>query len=383
MTTTEASGDKTMVLAQLERVLASPAFRNSKRASSLLRHIVERTVDGRAGEIRERSLGVEVFGRAADYDNTEDPVVRTSASEVRKRIAQYYDQPVHGQELRIDLPPGTYVPEFRTPVTVSAPVEVIATEVREARLERGDATVSRRGWATGGLGVVCLAALLLWRPWVRADALEEFWRPYLNDGSPVIICLSVPMNADSPDPAPRGPRLIAWPDTTASMQVGHLLGSLHQPIEVRSRESVTFEDLRNRSAVLIGAFNDIWTLRLTENLRFEFRRDGNLRWIQDNKNAATRKWGADFSAPAASRHEYAMISRLLTGRSGQPVVAIAGLGGLGTEMAGEFVTSRTALADVAKRAADGWQSRNLQIVIGTEVIDGHAGPARIEAIESW
>src|ERR1035441_9064399 len=105
--------DHKAVREQLERMLESPLFRNSKRYPSLLRFLVERALDGNEGLLKERTLGVEVFHRAPDYDTNQDTVVRLTASEVRKRIAQYYHRPEHAGELQIDWRPGNYVPVFR------------------------------------------------------------------------------------------------------------------------------------------------------------------------------------------------------------------------------------------------------------------------------
>src|SRR5260370_12821349 len=67
------------IQAQLERILANPLFKNSKRYPSLLRYVVERTLDGHPGELKERTLGIEVFGRAPAYDTNLDPLVLTPA----------------------------------------------------------------------------------------------------------------------------------------------------------------------------------------------------------------------------------------------------------------------------------------------------------------
>src|ERR1700729_1397165 len=83
------------VRTQLTRLLANPLFLHSKHYPGLLRYVVTETLEGRGVHLKERALGVEVFGRSADYDTNADPVVRTSASEVRKRIAQYYHEPGH------------------------------------------------------------------------------------------------------------------------------------------------------------------------------------------------------------------------------------------------------------------------------------------------
>src|SRR4051812_20070629 len=78
------------VLAELDRVLASPVFRASRRCRDLLRAVTEHTVAGDVDRLKERVLGVEVFGRPPDYDTSQDPVVRASAAEIRKKLAQYY-----------------------------------------------------------------------------------------------------------------------------------------------------------------------------------------------------------------------------------------------------------------------------------------------------
>src|ERR1700693_5585630 len=107
---------------QLTLLLASPLFNHSKHYPSLLRYVVNETIEGRGGHLKERALGVEVFGRDADYDTNADPVVRTSACEVRTRIAQYYHEPGHEVEIRIALPAGSYVPEFRFAAVGPRPV---------------------------------------------------------------------------------------------------------------------------------------------------------------------------------------------------------------------------------------------------------------------
>jgi hypothetical protein len=76
----------------LERILASSVFRNSKRYSSVLKYIVERTIEGAGDQLKERTIGIEVFGRAPDYDTASDHAVRSAASEIRKRLAQYYQE---------------------------------------------------------------------------------------------------------------------------------------------------------------------------------------------------------------------------------------------------------------------------------------------------
>lgn len=116
--------DAVAVRAELERVLADPLFSNSKRCTSLLTYIVEKTLDG-AEELKERNIGTEVFGRAADYDTSQDPPVRIATAEIRKRLILYYNEAGAEQELRIVLPFHSYVAEFSFPEEKSVLLSVL------------------------------------------------------------------------------------------------------------------------------------------------------------------------------------------------------------------------------------------------------------------
>ncbi len=111
--TPTSDGDIKNVHDQLERILDDPHFKGSKRYTRFLLFVVEETLNGNSDGIKERSLGIAVFDRQADYDTNSDSIVRVAASEVRKRLAQYYDSPGRDHELRIELPPGSYSVEFR------------------------------------------------------------------------------------------------------------------------------------------------------------------------------------------------------------------------------------------------------------------------------
>lgn len=105
--------DKAKIRQQMNRLLGTSHFKNSRRYPLLFRFIVEEALEGRGQFLKERLLGVQVFDRPADYDTASDPIVRVTIAEIRKRIAQYYHEEAHDSELRIELLPGSYVPEFR------------------------------------------------------------------------------------------------------------------------------------------------------------------------------------------------------------------------------------------------------------------------------
>src|SRR6202451_221474 len=107
--------EKAAIEEQLERLLQNSHFSHSRRFPTFLRFVVRHTLAGQADALKERTLGIEIFGRSADYDTSSDPIVRVTAAEIRKRIAQYYQEPGHDLEIRLSLPAGSYVPQFHWP----------------------------------------------------------------------------------------------------------------------------------------------------------------------------------------------------------------------------------------------------------------------------
>src|SRR5271154_5466195 len=98
---------------ELSRVLSCHEFRLSKRSQDFVRYVVEHTLDGHADMLKERTIGIEVFGRSTSYEPSDDATVRVKAGDVRKRLGLYYAELGAQNPVRIELPAGTYVPEFR------------------------------------------------------------------------------------------------------------------------------------------------------------------------------------------------------------------------------------------------------------------------------
>jgi tetratricopeptide (TPR) repeat protein len=96
----------------LEKIVTSPQMESSPSLCRFLRYVVEETLAGRGGQIKEYSLGVEVFSRGDDFDPRVDPIVRVQARNLRARMAKYYEGPGATEPVLIDLPKRTYVPVF-------------------------------------------------------------------------------------------------------------------------------------------------------------------------------------------------------------------------------------------------------------------------------
>lgn len=147
------------VLAQLEAILADRRFASAERNAKFLRYVVERTLEGKSGEIKETVIAGEVYGRASDYDPKTDSIVRVEASRLRQKLRRYYENEGRSAPVRIHLPSGSYVPHFE------ASPGGVAGEPGLARpkpvLELASPPVGRRGrtlaWTT--VAVVMLAVL--------------------------------------------------------------------------------------------------------------------------------------------------------------------------------------------------------------------------------
>src|ERR1043165_2350590 len=105
----------------LEKIVTSPQLESSPSLCRFLRYVVEETLAGRGGLIKEYSLGAEVFSRGDDFDPRIDPIVRVQARNLRARMAKYYEGPGASESIVIELPKRTYVPVF----TTKAEVEVV------------------------------------------------------------------------------------------------------------------------------------------------------------------------------------------------------------------------------------------------------------------
>ncbi len=379
---------------QMELILAHPLFSHSKRYPTLFRYIVERTVEGRIDHLKERSLGVEVFGRDPSYSTNDDPVVRITAGEIRKRIAQYYHQPGHEHELRIDLPSGSYVAEFRLPLeteVISAPEPIVIAQT--ARLSSS--------WWLYLIAAAALAALAVSFTGLKPRTeLDRFWSPVVD--SPGSVLISIGGRHDPlPSVRPASPTStenvdvsvgemlrmdqVAFSDATTLSRLTGLLQAKGKTYHVRRTALTTLADLREGPTILIGGFNNDWTVRLGSQLRFTFEKEPVSKrcWIQDRRDPG-RSWVVDNTLPYLKLdRDYALISRIWDPTIGRVLLVAAGIANYGTLAAGEFLTDPSYMEAVAKQAPKNWDRKNVQIVIETNVINGNTGPPSIVATHFW
>jgi hypothetical protein len=151
---------------ELKSVLEGPFFVSSRRSQKFLTFVVENALERRFDQLKERTIGMELFARSADYDTNTDSIVRVTATDVRKRLFEHYSSAGRNARFRIELPQGSYIPEFQLrpemPPTgaaqAPASVPTSSTIQETAPAENPPPVAMRRPhW----LAFACLAALAL------------------------------------------------------------------------------------------------------------------------------------------------------------------------------------------------------------------------------
>ncbi len=407
--TAQREPDEHEVREQLSRLLANPYFSHSKRFPTFLRFVVEYTLAGDAENIKERILGIEIFGRDADYDTAADPIVRVTAAEIRKRVAQYYQEPAHEHELRIALPSGSYIPQFHWPRGANDPVlkeldlaaaEDIATSEanpvpRPARAHRHSPLVLALTCVVAG--ILSVGSVLLWQA-MHHTALDFFWRPVLSAKEPVLLCIADQLQyssmslRDAAEPTHQvvlsdNLTAVVMDDVYAIVKVAGVLQSNGKQYTVKGEGATNLEDLRNGPTVFIGAFDNAWTLRLTNPLRFHFANNADMSQheIVDSTNPAQTHWVVDRAVQMATHNyrDYAIVARFTDTNTGEPTVIVAGIGRGGTIVAGEFLADPGDLAQLQRAAQAAGDKKNMEIVLSTQIIDEKPGSPKMEATYFW
>jgi hypothetical protein len=415
----------------LSAILQSTYFQSSKQSQELLKYIVDQTLAGHLEMLKERIIGANVFSRRPDYDTNDDPIVRARAAEVRKRLALFY-QAAREEAVLISVPSGSFratlewagksaiqpppvpLPVLETTQPALEAARVPAPRQPEKPESPTSATKSRsRRWL---ILIVAFVVLLAWaaQHFLSSSgerAFNQFWSPVFDSSHPTLIyvgCNAVyelssayvdgyykqhprsrneEMGMESYIPLTEGTKIdvqdlfpakdtfVTIGDVAATTKIVSLLDHRNKQFDIRFGNDVAYGDLRENPTILIGAHNNAWTLTMTENLRYAF--DGHTGIV--DRSDPKRHWSAttDFA------EDYAIISRVLSSRTGTTVITAAGVGHAGTRAAAEFLTTPQSISALAKTLPQGWEKKNLQIVLHTTVINQLPSAPEVVAVYSW
>jgi len=208
---------------QLNKLIHSKSFRHASALQRLLQYLIFKALEDPFADIKEYTIGMEVFDRGPDYDPQSDTIVRVQIHRLRLKVKEYYEGEGIADPILVDIPKGHYIPtfEFRNGAVKANPTDSIAPENKEQTLPtvaaapppaqpQAPSTAKRFLSRTPALVVLVLLIFTVgifvgsrWQQWrggtsggaalgrapnaALRDAAVDFWRGFLgNDSSPVV-----------------------------------------------------------------------------------------------------------------------------------------------------------------------------------------------------
>jgi hypothetical protein len=414
----------------LNRLLKSQSFAKTKRVSRFLEFVCEQTFLGNAEKLNEYLIGVEVYERGPDFDPQQDAIVRVQAHEIRRRLKEYYQEEGIRDPVRVDFPPGHYVPVFSRSDALSAvPEQPIPIQQETAQPLTPNVSFYRRNKLVLALSFACvvLAALLIREryfvehiagkvPTPLPESMAWFWESFLPPAEPPLIVIpNHPMlrlahEGDSPATLAQSTlipkeKLPEFRDTihfrelkefnfvtslTDFTAVGEALGLLNfyelftrVGLKVRVKESrlVDYEMVKRGNTILLGG-NQSWSGRIFLNLEGFWFHAG----VITNKSPRSGElpvYKPEFDPITNSlRKDYALVLMLANEKKNQRILLIYGIYTQGSQAAIEYVTSEERLAELRKALTDlspdvGTTPRYFQVLLQTTVENYVPGKASL------
>jgi len=439
---------------ELRQIITSRHFRSSKRSQQFLEYVVEQKLVGNESIIKERLIGIYVFGRDNNYATGDDPVVRVQAGEVRRRLERYLAESKDEQGVIVELPTGTYVPVFRTRQVVATTevptsdltlVRQVGAEILPEPTDAGPdastdigiplpSTFSRQmlheaeassravlsakiiGFSLLLLLIGGVLGYLIHTPQHPTEAVTKFWGPILSSQKSIVINLgkpfvytpsahlfeeygkshpgvfekgvdrhNQPLPLDNSTPIKWGEMIPvsnsgpAVGGVRAGLMLTAFLGRFDKTFALRFGDEGSFLELRDSPSIIVGAMNNRWTTEIDGEFHFSIHDNNSYQYIEEA--GTKRTWRTEYSNRRTK--DYGLITREPVGDTGQFLLKIAGLQDGGTEAACELVTNPEMLQNVVRTLPPNWQTKNLQILVATDIIGRKAGPPQVVAAYVW
>ena len=398
------------VVTSLAHILESPSFRGSRRCCKFLEYSVQHVLKGAQDDLKERNIGVEALQRLPDYDTSEDAIVRVTANEVRKRLAQYYQREDAHTEPIIALPPGSYAVTFQWP----APSPLIP-----AVAEAAPPPKSRGALLLAGLLLLSAAILVVfigvpaWRghtqhvPVSKAKA-DPLWSHLFNPGQKTNIVISdavfreiqhvlgrdIPLSeylapgypgalvaGAKPEMQPLITFLGRQQTTSVGsatlgsrlVEFGHQMGGdavIRYPHHINAREFDT------DNFILLGSRLSVpWVEMFEPSLNFPLADDPVTHqfYLRNRKPQAGEQ--SEYRESPGRDQTYADIAVLPNLRGTGTVLILNGIDMVAAEAAGEFAMNGSLSAVVAEQ-----KGRAVEILVGVRAIGGTASGTQVVAI---
>jgi hypothetical protein len=281
------------------------------------------------------------------------------------------------------------------------PQHPVASENPSGDSKRELARSAIYNWLLTAVALFFAALLGFWIGHVRTpspavrqsepSSLARFWEPITATSSRVTYCLGVPTDSVDlqsrtvpPIPVGESASLNVYDVITLARSIAPLVPKSGE-FRVLAASDTGFAQLREGPFVLIGAFDNPWTMRITQDLPIGFEYDNrHVREVVDRTTSPKKNWMLEWQVPGKSlARDYAVVARIRDKVTGEPVIILAGILGEGTEAASEVVSNPAYLDAVLQKAPKNWEKLNLEAVIEANVIEGHPGPPTVVAVRTW
>lgn len=279
----------------VERVLQSETFRNTPSSRRLLKYLAERSAAGDADQLKEYTIGVDAFGKGADYNPRIDSTVRIQIGRLRQKLAEYYRDEGKKDAAVIDLPKGRF--SLTCAARDAALTDVSGVDTMADSPAEIEAALQPNRWRTTAL-VVCGLCLLLFAyslyAFVRLRSVQvavgswtpeltELWQPFIGSSRPLAIAVGDPLflqfenralyrelSKEKPDDLMNSPHFRAVDEAlgglatrpvhyysavgevTAAFQLGQRLGPYQKNMFVVRSSQLQWDQLAASNVLLLG-----------------------------------------------------------------------------------------------------------------------------------
>ncbi|HEY1646691.1 MAG TPA: hypothetical protein VGF96_01820 [Terracidiphilus sp.] len=417
----------------VERIVVSPLFAKSPRLCNLLTYICELSFEGRAAEISEIKIGVELFGRTPNYDPSVDGIVRSHASRLRQRLKQYFDEEGKGEAIHLSIPKGAYLPVFepRLPATeppVTDPAHALAEEARFGTPMKAEALAAAPAYPHLALWVLSLAltfacgtiAYLLVHAYGRSTvhsapiAAHPLWGRFFGaNQSAIVVCsdagltalqvlsghsmkLEHYLDADYRNnlPASGGSAAAALRSmvtgrytSIVNLQIAsrfsRLPGVNPGQVQLRYARDLRASDLEDSSVILLGSHQtDPWLELFETGMNFTMQIDSNRETASVLNRSPRGNELSHYDSKGSDPQQtvYAVVALRHSLGASKPVLILEGTSMAGTEAAADFVLEDMRLLPFLNRIRrpDG-SIPYFEVLLQSNSLDGNASPSKIVA----
>jgi hypothetical protein len=401
----------------LARILGSKHFAHAPKKQKFLRLVSEFYLAGRASELNEYLIGIEVFDRSASYSPSTDPVVRVSAHEVRKKLELYYQNEGAEDPVRLEIPIGSYEPTFMRSRLVDERSARGSTDISTGRAApqavknaQGSSVAMKKPlhrWKQPVPLLVCSVILLsaalvvslvsfgrqVTSP-AKEAAIGAVWQPFFESDESTLLVLSNPvvyrlLNAGDPSSLANrsvslteeqaaslnealgeyypvrnsqpNPRLVPSVDTYTGMgeavavhHVTDLLRTAGKSVLLKRSSNLSAEDLKKNNVVLLGSvWANEWSGKLHMEEDFVVSNQATIENLRPLPDEEVVYRSKFNDETGRLIEDYALVTVKPNITETNIIMVLEGLRSAGTEAAAEFVTSKAQLAELSKRLSGG------------------------------